>query len=369
MKIALIVGTRPEIIKVSPLIRYCEKKGIEYFILHTGQHYSSNMDKIFFEELELPAPKHQLNIKSISPVKQGAHTGNMLIEIEAILLEESPDVVLVHGDTNTALAGALSAAKISTTKEYSGRNIKLGHIESGLRSYDRSMPEEINRVIVDHLSNVLFPPTPGAVSNLEKEGIPSENIVVTGNTIVDAVYENLEIAERKIDTLSELKIKKKDYILVTVHRQESVDVETRLHNIIEALVKVQVEFDLPVIYPMHPRTSKMIKKFNIIVPETIRIIRPVGFLEFLQLEDNAKLILTDSGGIQEEACILGVPCVTLRNNTERPETVESGANIIAGYSPENILKCARVMMDKKIKYNNILGDGNAAKLIIERLQQ
>jgi UDP-N-acetylglucosamine 2-epimerase (non-hydrolysing) len=233
MKIAVILGTRPEIIKMSPVLRALENQTIDYFILHTGQHYSYNLDKIFFEELELPAPKYNLDIGSGTHAEE---TGKMLIGIEKILKEEKPDIVLVEGDTNTVLAGALAASKL---------HIKVGHVEAGLRSYDRTMPEEINRVLADHLSDYLFAPTEKAKENLLGEGIEENKIFVTGNTIVDAVYQNLEIAKRKVDILNRLNPNLKEYFLVTAHRQENADVKEKLKGVLKGLELVYREFYLP----------------------------------------------------------------------------------------------------------------------------
>ena len=213
MKISIVLGTRPEIIKMSPILRECENQTLGYFILHTGQHYSYNLDKIFFEDLELPLPKYNLDVGSGSHAEE---TGKMLIGIEKVLKEEKPDIVLVEGDTNTVLAGALAASK---------SHIKIGHVEAGLRSYDRTMPEEINRVIADHVSDYLFAPTEKARGNLLTEGIDKSKIFVTGNTIVDAVYQNLEIARGKVDILKKLNLNSEEYFLVTAHRQENVDVK------------------------------------------------------------------------------------------------------------------------------------------------
>jgi UDP-N-acetylglucosamine 2-epimerase (non-hydrolysing) len=232
MKIAIILGTRPEIIKMSPAIRECENQNLDYFILHTGQHYSYNLDKIFFDELELPAPKYNLDVGSGSHAEE---TGKMLIGIEKVLKEEKPNVVLVEGDTNTVLAGALAASKL---------HIKVGHVEAGLRSYDRTMPEEINRVLADHVSDYLFTPTEKAKENLSREGIDKSKIFVTGNTIVDAVYQNLEIAKRKVDILKKLNLNSKEYFLVTAHRQENVDVKERLKGILDGLKLVYNDFNL-----------------------------------------------------------------------------------------------------------------------------
>ncbi|MCK4476353.1 MAG: UDP-N-acetylglucosamine 2-epimerase (non-hydrolyzing) [Methanophagales archaeon] len=355
MKISIILGTRPEIIKMSPIVRELENKGLDYFILHTGQHYSYNLDKIFFEDLELPAAKYNLGVGSGSHAEE---TGKMLIGIEKVLKEEKPDIVLVEGDTNTVLAGALAASKL---------HIKVGHVEAGLRSYDRTMPEEINRVLADHVSDYLFAPTEKAKENLLREGIEENKIFVTGNTIVDAVYQNLEIARRKADALNKLNLSPGGYILVTAHRQENVDVKGRLKGILEGLGLIYNELNLPIIYPIHPRTKKKIKEFGLEVPNGVELIEPLGFLEFLQLEANAKLVLTDSGGVQEETCILKVPCVTLRDNTERPETLEVESNVLAGVNQDKILEGVEKMISKQRNWNSPFGDGKAGEEIVKIL--
>jgi len=354
--IGIILGTRPEIIKMASVIKELENQGADYFILHTGQHYSYNLDKIFFEELELPEVKYNLDAGSGSHAEE---TGKMLAGIEKILLKEKLDIVLVEGDTNMVLAGALAAVKL---------HIKVGHVEAGLRSYDRKMPEEINRVLVDHCSELLFAPTEKARRILLGEGIPEDMIFMTGNTIVDAVYQNLDIAERKVNILDELGLKEQRYFLVTAHRQENVDDKKRLKGILEGLELIHEEFDLPVIYPIHPRTRKRIKEFGLKILSGIRLIEPIGFLEFLQLEANAKLVLTDSGGVQEESCILGVPCVTFRENTERPETIEVGGNILSGCNPPKIVASCEIMLEKS-GWSNPFGDGKAAKRIVKMVEQ
>jgi len=346
VKVAIVLGTRPEIIKMSPIIRGLEEKNMEFFILHTGQHYSYNLDQVFFEQLKLPQPKYNLRVGSGTHAEE---TGKMMIGIERVLLDEKPDIVLVEGDTNTVLAGALASVKVGVT---------LGHVEAGLRSFDRSMPEEINRIVADHVSDILFAPTEVAKRNLLREGIPEEKIFVTGNTIVDAVYQNLKLAETVNVPFAD-----DDYFLVTVHRQENTDNPMRLRNIIEGLKLVREYFNMPIIYPIHPRTLKRIKEYGIDV-EGLNLIEPLDYLSFLKLESKAKLIFTDSGGVQEEACILRVPCVTLRYNTERPETLEVGANVLAGTEPKEILEKAKIMIDAKRDWENPFGDGRAANRII-----
>jgi len=357
MKIAIILGTRPEIIKMSPIIRQLRDIRANFYILHTGQHYTYNLDKVFFENLEIPQPKYNLDVGSATHAEQ---TGKMLIGIEKTLQQENTDTILVEGDTNTVLAGALAASKL---------HIDVGHVEAGLRSFDRSMPEEVNRILTDHISDFLFAPTDIAKNNLIKEGIKKNKIYVTGNTIVDAVYQNLKIAERKVNILNKLNLKHKQYMLVTIHRQENADIKNRLKNIFNGLNLIFEEFQLPLIYPIHPRTLKKIKEFDLKIPKGVRLMDPIGFLEFLQLESNAFLVITDSGGIQEETCILKVPCVTLRDNTERPETLEVGSNILAGTEPNKIIENAKIMADKQRDWRNPFGDGKTSKQITDILMR
>jgi UDP-N-acetylglucosamine 2-epimerase (non-hydrolysing) len=336
---------------MSPVIKVLEKRQVDFFILHTGQHYSYELDKMFFEQLNLPKAKYNLEVGSNSHGKQ---TAAILVGIERILEEEKPDVILVQGDTNSVLAGALAAAKL---------RIKIGHIEAGLRSYDRNMPEETNRVLTDHCSDYLFAPTQRAKQILQGEGISEDSIFITGNTIVDAINQNLEIAEQRSHVLSALGVKSGRYILATVHRQENVDDKARFTSILKALNEVNESLDLPVLFPVHPHSRARINEFGLDAGK-IGLINPVDYLGFIELEKNARLILTDSGGVQEEACILGVPCVTLRDNTERPETVEVGANILAGTSANEILRCVREMSGRAGKWEVPFGDGKAAENIV-----
>ncbi len=352
MKIAIILGTRPEIIKMSPIIRECEKRHCDYFIIHSNQHYTENLDEIFFNQLELPQPKYNLNVGSGS---HGLQTGKILVELEKVLVEEKPDIVLVEGDTNTVLAGALAASKL---------HIKVGHVEAGLRSFDRQMPEEKNRSLTDHLSDYHLAPTENSKKNLLNEGIKEEKIYVTGNTIVDALYQNLKLTDSD-QVLKNLELKTKDYFLVTVHREENTNNVTRLRSILKGLESISKKFNKEVIYPIHPRTKKIIEKYGILVSNNVRLIEPVGYLEFLALEKNAELILTDSGGVQEEACILGVPCVTLRDNTERPETIEIKSNVLAGTEVEKITECVEIMLKSNANWRNPFGDGKSGERITD----
>ncbi len=347
------MGTRPEIIKLSPVIRELEKNKINFFIIHTNQHYSYEMDKVFLDELKLPQPKYNLNLNQIR--NHGEMVGKMLIGIEKILLNEKPDLVIVQGDTNTTLAGALASSKL---------RIKLAHVEAGLRSYDQSMPEEINRKITDHLSDFLFCPTTNQKKILLKEGVAKKNIFVTGNTIVDAVFQNIRIADEKKDLVK--KYKNQNYFLLTLHRPANVDDKKVLERIIKTLEKIADGYKTLIIFPIHPRTKKNLEKFNIKTNKNkIKIIKPIGYLEMLLAEKYAKLIFTDSGGLQEEACILRVPCVTLRFNTERPETIEVGANMLAGNKEKQIIKSVKIMLSKKKNWKNPFGNGDSGKKIIK----
>jgi len=355
MRISIVLGTRPEIIKFSPIVHECERHGLDCFILHTGQHYSYNMDRVFFEQLELPEAKHNLDVGSGTHAEQ---TGKMLMGIEKVLLEEKPSVVLVEGDTNTVLAGALAAVKL---------HIKVGHVEAGLRSCDWEMPEEINRVLTDQCSDLLFAPTEKSRRILLGEGIPEEKIFVTGNTVVDAVYQNLEISKRKVNALDRLGLYPKDFFLVTVHRQENVDNRERFRGIMKGIEMIKERSGLPVVYPVHPRAEKQMEAFGI-ESKGLRLIEPLDYLSFLQLESNARLVLTDSGGVQEETCVLGVPCVTLRYNTERPETLEVGSNVLAGADPAVIVERSELMLGKKKVWANPFGDGRAGERIVQILR-
>jgi UDP-N-acetylglucosamine 2-epimerase (non-hydrolysing) len=355
MKTAVILGTRPEIIKMSPVIREMEKRQHDYFILHTGQHYSYNLDRVFIEQLKLPQARYNLEAGSSSHAEQ---TAKILVGVERVLQTENPDLVLIEGDTNSILAAALAAVKL---------HIKVGHVESGLRSYDRNMPEEINRILADHCADFLFAPTETSKAILRGEGIPAEKIFMTGNTIVDAVYQNLEIARDSAGIMEVLDIRPKGYFLVTLHRQENVDDPVRFTSILEGLEKLSTVHEMPVVYPVHPRSKKMMAEFGL-QPRGLRLTEPVDYLDFLRLESHARLVLTDSGGVQEEACILRVPCVTLRDNTERPETIEVGANILAGTSPERIIEGARVMLGRESDWANPFGDGEAGRRIVDVLE-
>jgi UDP-N-acetylglucosamine 2-epimerase (non-hydrolysing) len=351
---AFIIGTRPEIIKMAPIIRECKKQGIKALIIHTGQHYSYEMDKVFFEELNLRSPDYALGVGSGTDAEQ---VGKILVGVENVLMNEQPDVVLVEGDTNSVFAGAYAATKL---------HVEVGHVEAGLRSFDRFMPEEINRILTDHVSDFLFAPTAKSKENLLAEGISANKISITGNTIVDAVHQNLQLAQKRQSVLNELSIEKNNYFLITTHRRENVDNKLRLNGILKGLTELHHEFDVPIIFPMHPRTRNRVAEFNLAL-DGITPISPIGFLEFLLLEANAELVITDSGGVQEEACILKVPCITVRNNTERPETIAVHSNLLVGTQPDQILNGAKAMLNTPRNWNNPFGNGDAGERIVSVL--
>ena len=352
-KVCLIVGTRPEKIKMASIIKECQLRNLDFIIINTGQHYSDNMSKIFFEELDLPQPDYNLEVGS-GP--HGRQTGKMLDRIEHVLLKERPDVVLTQGDTDSSFAGALAAAKI---------HIKVGHVESGLRSGDFSMAEELNRRMTDHISDYLFCPTTDSKQNLLKEGINPNKIFVTGNTIVDAVKTYLPIAEKKSNILTKLNLKPKGYFLMTLHRPSNVDNCNNIIHIINGLQLIYAWTRIHIVLPLHPRTEKQLDKFNLSFPDFVKIIEPVGFFDFLVLEKDAMLGLYDSAGAVEESTILGVPAITLRENTERPEAIDCGANILTGPDSDKMLRGAIKMLENHIPWKNPFGDGTAGKQIID----
>jgi len=327
MKILTVVGARPQFIKLAPLSKILRENGINEIIVHTGQHYDENMNDLFFKELEIPKPDYNLGIGSGN---HGEQTGRMLIEIEKIILKENPDLVIVYGDTNSTLAGALTASKL---------HIKLAHVEAGLRSFNKIMPEEINRVLTDHVSDILFCPTQTAVENLKNEGI-TKGVYLVGDVMFDALMHFSKISEIKSNILESLNIKPKEYYLATIHRAENTDDYERLKNILTAFSKM----DEIVVFPIHPRTKKMINYHrldDLIRKDNIKVIDPVGYLDMLKLEKNAKAILTDSGGVQKEAFWLKVPCITLRDETEWIETVNLGWNRLVCSNVEKILEAVR----------------------------
>lgn len=345
VRIATVVGARPQFIKAAPLSRELQG-GAEEYIIHTGQHYDHGMDGVFFSELGIPRPYVNLSIGSGS---HGEQTARMLEGIEKVVCDLRPDVILVYGDTNSTLAGALVGAKLT---------IPVAHVEAGLRSLDRTMPEEVNRVVTDHVSSLLFCPTGTAKHNLSKEGI-EDGVHVTGDIMVDALEMFLPIAKDKSAILSSLDVTSKGYMLATVHRAGNTDSISNLKEIFEALAS----FD-NVVLPCHPRTERILKEHDMWegVSSSITLIPPVGYLDMLVLEENARLILTDSGGMQKEAYILGVPCITLRDTTEWTETIDDGWNVLVGTDTEAIRNAVHTFAPTH-KRSNVFGEGNASKKI------
>lgn len=354
MKIISIVGARPQFIKAAVLSREIRKHSdLSELIIHTGQHYDKNMSDVFFEEMEIPTADFNLSINGLN---HGAMTGQMLIGIEEILLKENPDIVIVFGDTNTTLAGALSAKKL---------HIKVAHIEAGLRSFNMRMPEEVNRILTDRISNLLFCPTQNAVDNLVKEGFKEfdSQIILSGDIMYDAVLYYSQKASEKSTIISELNLS--EYFLSTIHRAENTDDLQRLKSIVAALNKLNEV--TKVILPLHPRTKKIINQNQLKYDFTI--IEPVGYFDMLELIRNSKLVLTDSGGLQKEAYFLGKNCVTLRDETEWVELVEDGFNILAGADAEKIIEYASVMKNKTSDFTkNLFGRGDAGSLIVKHLE-
>lgn len=359
-KVCVVVGTRPGIIKMSPLISRLTELNIPSFTIHAGQHYSYELDGKMFDDLDLEQPLYHLEEVGGKEF-HGEQTAAMLEGIERALLEEKPEYVLVCGDANFNLAGALAARKL---------RLQLGHVEAGLRSNDWRMPEEHNRVMIDHISDYLFAPTEQAKQNALDDNVRGE-VVVTGNTIVDALERNLELAHKRSDILSEFNLSEGKYAVFTAHREENVDDEAVLSDLITVMEQVTTETGLDIVYPVHPRTEKRLEQFGLTDRITnvggLRLVDPLGYLDFLKLLSSADIALTDSGGIQEEACILQVPCVTLRENTERPETVDVGANRIAGTNPENVIEAVDAMRSSEEEWDNPFGSGDAADQIIETI--
>ncbi len=355
MKVLSVVGTRPNFVKMAPVIREIIRRNIPHALVHTGQHYDKEMSKIFINELRLPELDYSLDVGSGS---HGYQIGEMLKKIEEVIIKEEPDFVLIPGDTNTSLAGALASSKVS--------GVKTCHIEAGLRSFDRTMPEEINRILIDHCSDALFCPTSTSVTNLRKEGISGDIIHQVGDTMVEACFEHLNIAKQC--GISEKYQFEDEYYLVTVHRAENTDNRKRLEGIVKALLSLGRK----VIFPIHPRTKKMLIEFEmwdeVNSTDKIQFMEPIGYLEFLFLLSNAKLIITDSGGVQKEAFLSKVPCVTLRDNTEWVETLNANANILVGTDQKAILDGVKKMLRAQIDYETSpYGDETAARRIVDVL--
>jgi UDP-GlcNAc3NAcA epimerase len=357
-KILSIVGARPQFIKAATVSRAIRHRPeLEELLVHTGQHYDPNMSGIFFRELEMREPDHHLEVGGLP---HGAMTGRMLEKAEEVLIKERPDWVLVYGDTNSTLAGALVAAKL---------HIRTAHVEAGLRSFNRRMPEEINRTVADHIADVLFAPTDAAISNLQREGIPAQRIHKVGDVMFDAALFSAGKAERVSRILDSLDLQPKEYALATVHREENTDDLEKLAAIFDGLNLVAAQ-QLPIVLPLHPRTLKRLDHIGLSRKASghIRLIEPIGYLDMAILTKNARIVLTDSGGLQKEAFFYRVPCVTLREETEWVELVDHGFNRLSGTSPERIAAACQLLGRQQLEWNVALyGDGKAAERIVDTL--
>jgi UDP-N-acetylglucosamine 2-epimerase (non-hydrolysing) len=362
LKIIIVAGARPNFMKVAPLVAALKQrtKDFQTITVHTGQHYDASMSDAFFRDLEMPAPDIHLGVGSAS---HAAQTADVMRAFEPVVLKEKPDCVVVVGDVNSTLACALVCAKLG---------VKVAHVEAGLRSRDRGMPEEINRLLTDQIAELLFTPSADADANLIAEGIPPERIHLVGNIMIDSLLRNLERAKRST-ARRDLGVDEKDYAVLTLHRPSSVDDLDAFTRILNALK--QISERLPVIFPVHPRARKMIADHGLTNTveqiNGLRLIEPLGYLDFLNLMSGARLVLTDSGGIQEETTVLGIPCVTLRENTERPITIELGTNVLAGTDTEKIVKAAWAGLQNPSNKNKPsvppLWDGNTADRIVNVL--
>jgi UDP-N-acetylglucosamine 2-epimerase len=350
MKIVLVVGARPQFIKAAPLIRAMEKySALRHILVHTGQHYDIELSEIFFDELNIPKPDYNLEVGSDSHARQ---IGRMIIGLEDILVAEKPDLVLVYGDTNSTLAGALAAVKL---------HIPVAHVEAGPRMFDKSIPEEINRVVTDHVSSLLFAPTQTAVDNLKKEGI-LQGVYLTGDVMLDSFLYFSEVAERNSTVLNRLELETGEYLLATVHRARNTEFKENLEKIVDAFLNIEDT----IVFPIHPRTDKYLKHYGLYerlkeAPNT-RLIKPVGYLDSIMLTRNARKVLTDSGGLQKEAYFSQVPCITLDVATGWPETVENGWNTLVGSDKDRIIPAVKDF-EPKGKPRDVFGDGKAAERI------
>ena len=347
MKIAVAAGTRPEFIQVEPIIRELNERGIDNIFIHSGQHYDYDMDKIFFDEMHMPDPTHYLGIGSKLP---GEQIGEMIIKSEVIFRDEKPDMLLVTGDTNTALGTALAANK---------SKIKIGHFEAGMRSFDRSMPEEINRILIDNLSDILFSPTQRGVQNLRENGIRN-HVYLAGDVMLDSITQYRKLIEHRPRTLGELSLNS-PYLLLTLHREANTDDKERLKNILDAISSVPFQ----VIFPIHPRTKQRIQSFHLTLPKNVHVISPAGYFEFLRLILHSSKLLTDSGGAQKQAYFLQKPCITLRPNTEWVETIEGGWNILVDDDQDKIIEAVLHFQPQDTPDLSLFGNGTSSRRIID----
>lgn len=363
MKILTIIGARPQFIKASAISRViCERRArgdnLSEVLVHTGQHFDENMSQVFFDELDIPLPDYNLEISHST--SHGEMTGRMLEKIDEVIRQENPDWVFVYGDTNSTIAGALAAVKL---------NVAVAHIEAGLRSFNRRMPEEINRVLTDHASDMLFAPTITAEANLLKEGISQERIKLSGDVMFDSALYYGSKSEEQSDIVERLGLKFDKFVLATIHRAENTDDKSLLENIRNALF--HISSSIPVVWPLHPRTKKSLELLDVVnkgYPD-LHIINPVGYLDMVALEKNAALVITDSGGVQKEAYFHGKPCVTLREETEWVELVDSGWNVLVSPESDEIEKNVLNAIGTRGEKQEFYGDGNSSSRIIDHIFQ
>ena len=363
MKFCIVLSTRPEIIKLSPLIRKLTKNKDEFYLINTNQHFLDKMSKVFFDFFKITG-----KIYNISPNKNSQVTffSDSVKSIEKIIKKNKPTFLVVQGDTNTGLAGCMAASLVNRSLEDKNK-IKIVHIEAGLRSFDNTMPEEINRKIMDQMSDILFPPTKFDFNNLKKDNcLKSKKVFIVGNTISDVLKKYSLIAD-KVNILKKLKLTKNKYFLVTLHRPESVDIKKNLSSLFKTFKVLHKIYGYPIIFPIHPRTKDKVKKLNLSFDKFVNIIEPLEYLEFLKLMKDSKIVLSDSGGIQEEASILGVPCITLRTTTERQITLIRNVNIMAGYNHDKILNAVKKFHRIKIKKIKDFGNGDVTNKIYKKL--
>jgi UDP-N-acetylglucosamine 2-epimerase (non-hydrolysing) len=350
-RIVTIIGTRPEIIKMGPVVKALDALPHEHILVHSGQHYDLMMDRVFFKDMALREPDFRLELKEQPPHLQVARTA-----IQAASVAAKADLVIVHGDTNTTLAGALLGSKLGKP---------VAHVEAGIRSFDKTMPEEVNRILTDQVSRILFAPTETARRNLAAENV-REGVHVVGNSVIDALVQNTEAATKTSKVLKRLRLDPARYAILTFHRAENVDDPDRLKRVLQAVSAVASRHGLTIVFPIHPRTEKKANQFGLnplLKAPGMKVVPPTGYLDMLELEHNAALVLTDSGGLQEEACYFHVPCVTLRESTERPETLQIGANVLAGTDPSRILDAAATQLAAKREWPNPYGDGTTGERI------
>jgi len=356
MRIVNVVGARPNFMKMAPLVRRLQERGIDQVLLHTGQHYDDNMSKVFFEDLQMPQPDIYMGVGSGSHAEQ---TARVMVEFEKVCLERKPDLVVVVGDVNSTLACSVVAAKLW---------IPVAHVEAGLRSFDMRMPEEVNRVVTDRLAEILLTPSPDGDENLLREGVPPERIHLVGNIMIDSLLANLERA-RSSAVLDDMGLKPRGYGVLTLHRPSNVDEPETLLRIMGVLHEIAER--LPIVFSCHPRTAgklKDLKAYGALSKRgDLRILEPLGYLDFLRLYSNSKLVLTDSGGLQEETTALEIPCITIRENTERPITITEGTNTLVGTDPDRIRAAAAPVLDGGEVKGSVphLWDGKTAERMVE----